>query len=126
EVDKKLYSGTISSPRELQAMQADIEMLKRQRSDLEDEELEVMERRENLDAQLEALDAEIGTLTTTIDELRAAIATNEAEIDAAIAEEQTARDALVAPIAEALLRDYEKRRAQDKGAGAARPVGTTC
>ena len=27
EVDKKLYSGTISSPRELQAMQADVDML---------------------------------------------------------------------------------------------------
>src|SRR3954469_5666441 len=39
EVDKKMYSGTVTSPRELQAMQADIEMLKRHRSELEDEEL---------------------------------------------------------------------------------------
>ena len=126
EVDAKLYSGTVSSPRELQAMQADIEMLKRQRSDLEDEELEVMERREALDGQLGALDAEIGALEATVEALRATIAANEAEIDTAIAEEQAARDGLAAPIADGLLRDYEKRRAQNKGAGAARLQGTTC
>src|SRR4029079_12275665 len=51
EGDTKLYSGTVSSPRELQAMQADIDMLRRQRSELEDQELEVMEARELLDAQ---------------------------------------------------------------------------
>src|SRR6185369_14952891 len=33
DADRKLYSGTVSSPRELQAMQADIDMLKRHRSD---------------------------------------------------------------------------------------------
>ena len=49
EVNKRLYSGTVSSPRELQAMQADIDMLHRRRSDLEDEELEIMEQREALD-----------------------------------------------------------------------------
>ena len=59
EVNKRLYSGTISSPRELQAMQADIDMLHRRRSDLEDEELEVMEQREALDGELAALDASI-------------------------------------------------------------------
>ena len=43
-------------------MQADIDMLHRRRSDLEDEELEVMEKREALDAELAALDAAIATL----------------------------------------------------------------
>ena len=51
EANAKLYSGTVNSPRELQAMQADVDMLLRQRSDLEDEELEVMEAREMLDAR---------------------------------------------------------------------------
>jgi len=62
EMNKRLYSETIASPRELQAMQADIDMLVRRRSDLEDEELEVMEKREALDADLEKLEGEIGTL----------------------------------------------------------------
>ncbi len=37
-------------------MQADIDMLKRHRSDLEDRELEVMEARESLDGEISARD----------------------------------------------------------------------
>ncbi len=126
DVDKRLYSGTISSPRELQAMQADIEMLRRQLSDLEDQELEVMEQRETLDGQLAALDASIGSLETTARELRDTIAASEAEIDGEIVQETAARAEAATPLTEALLRDYERRRAQNRGAGAARLVGTTC
>lgn len=126
EVNKKLYSGTVSSPRELQAMQADIDMLHRRRSDLEDEELEIMEQREKLDAELAALDASIATLSTTVAKLQETIAATEAEIDDEIARETANRADLAKPIAESLLRDYERRRAQNRGAGAARLVGTTC
>jgi uncharacterized protein len=126
EVDKRLYSGTISSPRELQAMQSDLEMLRRQLSDLEDQELEVMEQRETLDEQLAALDASIDVLETSSEELRDAIVAAEAEIDGEMAEETATRAEAAAPLPDALLRDYERRRAQNKGAGAARLVGTTC
>jgi predicted nucleic acid-binding Zn-ribbon protein len=126
EVNKKLYSGTVSSPRELQAMQADIDMLHRRRSDLEDEELEVMEQRETLDGELATLDAAVAVLQARVAELTATISAAEAEIDAEIARETAARADLAAPIAESLLRDYERRRAQNRGAGAARLVGTTC
>ena len=126
DVDKRMYSGTITSPRELQAMQADVEMLKRQRSDLEDEELEVMERREALDHELASCDETIATLSATIDRLTATISTAEAEIDADVAIESSARAEAAKPVGDALLRDYEKRRAQNRGAGAARLVGTTC
>ena len=56
----RLYSGSTNSPKELQAMQADIDMLRRQRSDLEDQELEVMEAREMLDAELAIIEADVG------------------------------------------------------------------
>src|SRR5436305_14016331 len=52
EVDKRLYSGTVSAPRELQAMEADIASLKRHRSDIEEHVLEAMQEREPLDAEL--------------------------------------------------------------------------
>jgi len=126
DVDKRLYSGSVTSPRELQAMQADLDMLRRQRSDLEDLELEVMEQREALDAEVEGLETEIAALEADVARLRTAIAGAEADIDAAIAEESNARDAAAKPVGDALLRDYERRRTQNKGAGAARLVGTTC
>jgi predicted nucleic acid-binding Zn-ribbon protein len=126
EVNTRLYSGNVTSPRELQAMQSDLDMLKRRRSDLEDEELEVMEQRETLDGELATLDAAIAELWATIEKLQATIAESEAEIDGEIASETALRASLVQPIAEALLKDYERRRTQNRGAGAARLVGTTC
>jgi uncharacterized protein len=126
EVNKRLYSGSISSPRELQAMQADIDMLLRRRSDLEDEELEIMEKREALDGELATLDAAIGDLQATVSALRTSIAETEVEIDDELARETSTRADLAKPIAESLLRDYERRRARNRGAGAARLVGTTC
>ncbi|HMC52442.1 MAG TPA: hypothetical protein VKI64_06750, partial [Acidimicrobiales bacterium] len=58
EVDRRLYSGEISASRELQAMSAEVEALKRRRSDLEDQELEVMEELEPVDAEVGRLEAE--------------------------------------------------------------------
>jgi predicted nucleic acid-binding Zn-ribbon protein len=126
EVDQRLYSGTVTSPRELQAMQADIDMLRRRRSDLEDEELEIMEQREGLDTELAALDKSIDGLWTAVNDLQSRIAAAEHEIDGDIEREEQEREVLAKPIAESLLRDYERRRAQNRGAGAARLVGTTC
>jgi predicted nucleic acid-binding Zn-ribbon protein len=126
DAEKKLYSGTTSSPRELQALQADVDMLRRQLSELEDHELEVMEQRETLDTDLEQLDREIGTVATEMEALQATIAQAEGEIDTEIATEEQERAGLAATVADALLRDYERRRAQNKGAGAARLVGNTC
>ena len=87
EVDQKLYSGTVSSPRELQAMQADLDMLKRQQRDLEDRELEVMEQRETLDTEIAKAEGEREQLGAEVARLQAAIAAVEAEIDAEVADE---------------------------------------
>ena len=126
EVNTRLYSGSTNSPKELQAMQADIDMLKRHRSDIEDQELEVMEAREILDAELAIVDAEIARLRAEIERVRAIIAAAEVEIDAELVVEDDAWAAQAAAVPPALLTDYQSRRAQNKGAGAARLVGTSC
>lgn len=126
DVERTLYSGSVTSPRELQALQADVEMLKKHRSDLEDRELELMEQREALDAELAGLDDAIAALTAEADRLRAVIAAAEVEIDGEIAAEVAARAELAARIPPALVADYERRRARNRGAGAARLVGVTC
>jgi predicted nucleic acid-binding Zn-ribbon protein len=126
EADARLYSGTVGSPRELQALQADVEMLRKRRSGIEDRELEAMEAREVLDAQLATLEADVGKVATEIDRLAGIIRAGEVEIDAELAEQDAAWSAQAAGISEALLADYQRRRAQNRGAGAARLVGTTC
>src|SRR5262249_5973652 len=126
DADKRLYSGTVASPRELQALQADIEMLRKQRSQIEDRELEMMEAREALDTQLASLDERAAELGAETVRLQAIIAAAEQEIDAELAEEDAAWKESAASVPDALMADYQRRRAQNRGAGAARLVGTTC
>jgi hypothetical protein len=126
EVNTRLYSGTTNSPKELQAMQADIDMLRRHRSDLEDQELEVMEARELLDAELATVDADTARLTGEIERLRTLISAAEVDIDAELAVEDQAWAEHAATVSAPLLADYQRRRTQNKGAGAARLVGTSC
>ena len=124
--DSRMYSGTISSPRELQAMQADIEQLRRQAGEREDEELDVMVRREALDAEVAELEAAQNALLAEIASLQAAIEQQEREIDAELAVEEAARAALAPSIPEGTLRLYEQVRANNRGVGAARLVGMNC
>ena len=114
DADQKLYSGTVSSPRELQAMQADIDMLKRQRCDLEDRELEVMEQRESLDGEIAHAPRRSATqLARTPRGSQSHDRGAEAEIDAEVAAETAARREAAARHragARARLRDGAGRR----------------
>ena len=124
--DRRMYSGTVSSPRELQAMQADIDQLRRQAREREDEELEVMERREALDTEVAEVEAAQAALVSEMETLVGSIGKQEAEIDAELAVEEEARAALIPGIPAATLRLYEQVRSGNRGVGAARLVGMNC
>jgi len=124
--DQRMYSGTVSSPKELQAMQSEVESLRRHARQLEDEELEVMVRREALDAEVAEIEAAQAALSAEMETLLAGIGEQEREIDAELAVEEAARAALVPSIPEATLRLYEQIRAGNRGVGAARLVGMNC
>jgi len=125
-VDTKMYSGTVSSPKELQAMQADVEMLQRQAREREDEELEVLVRREGLDAEIAEIEAAQAAIVAEMETLQAALAEQEREIDAELSVEEAARAELAPNIPDSTLRLYEQIRAGNRGVGAARLVGMNC
>ena len=56
DVEARMYSGEISSPKELQAMQAEVEMFRKHQGTVENRELELMEVREPLDATVAELE----------------------------------------------------------------------
>ncbi|MCZ7526477.1 MAG: C4-type zinc ribbon domain-containing protein [Acidimicrobiia bacterium] len=126
EVDRRMYSGEVSSPRELQAMQADVDQLRRHRRMVEDRELEAMEAREALDREVAGVEAERATVQAELDRLGASLADQEAAIDAELAVELEARDKLASDIAADLLALYERCRERARGVGVARLVGSTC
>jgi predicted nucleic acid-binding Zn-ribbon protein len=124
--DKTLYSGTIGNPRELQALQDEIAALKRRISQLEDQELELME-------QIEPLDAELATAATRRTELdgraaglRAQIAEEEVSIEAELDRVRTERASIADGVDPALLGEYEELRPHSGGIAIARLVGGSC
>jgi len=126
EVDRRLYSGTVSAPRELQAMEADLASLKRHRTDVEDHVLEAMQDREPLDAELSIFEQRRAALDQEADQVREAIAVQSTDIDAELSTELDARNAAAAGIPEDLLSQYELLRARESGVGAARLVNGRC
>lgn len=126
EVEKTMYSGTISSPRELQAMQADVESLGKHHRTLDDRELELMERQEVLDAEVGGIQQRVEQLRAEADAARGTLVEKEAVIDAELAVELEARGPAAGAIPPDLLASYERIRVSNHGAGAARLIGNTC
>jgi predicted nucleic acid-binding Zn-ribbon protein len=126
EVDRRLYSGAVAAPRELQALQADVASLKRHRSDIEDRVLEAMQDREPLDSEVAKLQEQRVTLDSEAEQLRQAIAAQTQEIDAELATELDARAAVANGVPEDLLSQYERLRTNQRGIGAARLVNGRC
>jgi predicted nucleic acid-binding Zn-ribbon protein len=126
EVERTMYSGEVTSPRELQMLQADVDQLRRHHRSLEDRELEVMERREALDTEVADLTARAGELQGEASRLASVLSAAETEIDTELGGERIARNELAAAVETSLLQDYERCRERARGIGAARLNGTTC
>ncbi|MFN8037308.1 MAG: C4-type zinc ribbon domain-containing protein [Acidimicrobiia bacterium] len=125
-VERRMYSGEVSSPKELQAMQHDVESLRRHRDEIDDRELGVMSEREVLDGEVGAIEAERAQVAGDVERLQAAIAEQVATIDVELAVEQSARDEHASSVGAALLEQYESCRRQARGVGVAKLVGNTC
>lgn len=124
--DTKLYSGSVSAPKELQAIQDEIAMLKRRQGSLEDEVLECMELAEPLDSQLVELDASVAAVSAQVEVLAAALQQVEDQLDGEIASEVQRRAAVAAEIDDALVEEYERLRRTLGGVAVARLEGNSC
>jgi predicted nucleic acid-binding Zn-ribbon protein len=110
ELNARLYSGAVTVPRELQAMQAEADALGARRAVLEDEVLEAMTERDPLDGEVTALDRRRDELDAEGARLRAAIAEAQAAIDGEVASEAQARAVAVADVPAELVALYEQLR----------------
>lgn len=126
EVDTKLYSGTVTSPRELQGFQEDLDSLRRRQRQLEDDVLAFMEQIEPLDADLSARAARHAELTDEQQALATALAEAEQAVDAEIDEAVAARSAAAEAIPGDVLDRYDRLRSQHDGVAVARLVGNHC
>jgi predicted nucleic acid-binding Zn-ribbon protein len=116
---KRLDAGTVSSPKELESLQHEIESLARRQGDLEDTVLEIMERRESAQARIAELTAERDQIAGDLERTVAVLAAATAEIDAETATLGGERATLAGGLPGELVALYEKIRAGADGVGAA-------
>jgi hypothetical protein len=115
---RRLDTGQVSSPKELENLQSEIASLERRQDVLEEAELEIMERLEQAtrrSAQLGADREEIGRRAQEVQRARGAAW---ADIDSSEESARREREAVVADVPDDLLALYDKIRADRGGVGA--------
>jgi predicted nucleic acid-binding Zn-ribbon protein len=123
---RKLNSGTVTAPREIQALSDEIDALGRRKRSLEDDEIVLMEEAEPLTADAERLDAERAVVGAEIERLEAAITALEQSIDAEASSLRGEREAAIVEVPAALVDRYEKLRTKLGGVAVARLQGDLC
>lgn len=123
---QKLYDGSVTNPRELQDLQAEVDSLSRRISDVEDLELEVMEELEPVEAELAAQADEEARIGTRLDVAEAELIAAEAEIESEMSEVDAARTRVSERVDADLLAEYRSIRAGRGGIAVARLVGERC
>ncbi|MGH2661868.1 MAG: zinc ribbon domain-containing protein [Actinomycetota bacterium] len=116
---RRLYDGTVANPKELSSIQAEIESIRRRKSRLEDEELDQMERRENLEGQIPALEAQMAEARREAEEAETSSGRELEEIERTVARHREQRTRLASELDEEVLELYEDLRAGKRGIGAA-------
>jgi predicted nucleic acid-binding Zn-ribbon protein len=126
QAEKQLYSGATNNPRELQALQDDIASIRRRIAKLEDDELDVMEASEPVEAERDGLLAQRSKLDEEAARLRAELAEVEAEIEAELSTVRRERAELAQQVPDDLWPEYDRLRRQLGGVAIARLVGSAC
>ncbi|MGH9291964.1 MAG: zinc ribbon domain-containing protein [Acidimicrobiales bacterium] len=125
-IEARLRSGSAGSFRDQQAMADEIASLGRQKRQVEDAEISLMEQIEPLDAELAAAAPEQARLSAELDGARASLFAVEAEIERERSALLARRQEVAAELSEGLRADYERLRAKLGGIGAARLVNGSC
>ncbi len=117
--EQRVADGSVTDAKALQGLLDEIEHLKRRISELEDVQLDAMER---LETAREAADRAIEAKTTLEDELRAVLKVREgklAELAADRGQHEAERDAIAAAVPADLLALYTRVAEKSGGVGAA-------
>jgi predicted nucleic acid-binding Zn-ribbon protein len=122
----RLYSGVVNNAKELQDISREVEALKRRKSVLEDNDLEVMEERDGVEKELEALTNERSSLAAEIERGRVARDQAAGETGSQLTAAETERQRWVPRVDPQLLKVYDTIRASKGGVGAAAMVDGTC
>jgi predicted nucleic acid-binding Zn-ribbon protein len=120
ELDSSMYGGGVTSPRELQTMQEEIESLRRRLRGVEDEIIELMEYVDPLDSQLAEAAEQRGALDTSAQAWLGKVTEQEVVIDGELDVVRTERDSIAGGLSPEVMEMYEDLRRSFAGLGIVR------
>ena len=123
---KRMYDGTISNPKQLQAVEAEIKSIKERTTRLEDDLLELMEQRDTLEGEIRTAETDLAKAREEHDRLADETARDLVQVRSDLDAAASSREPLAAGIDEELLELYDDLRASKHGVGAAALVDGVC
>ncbi len=123
--EKRLASGT-GTPKELEQIQHELGTLAKRRSELEEVELEIMVRVDDVSKRITDLQKQLASFEAELARVQSELEIEVRSLDSAKQISLTAREALAPQIDKELLALYEKIRSSSDGLGAAQLVGDSC
>ncbi|EPH44534.1 hypothetical protein STRAU_2416 [Streptomyces aurantiacus JA 4570] len=123
---KRLDSGAISSPKDLESLQKEIASLAKRQGDLEDVVLEVMERRESAQERVTELTERVSSVQSKIDDATARRDAATGDLDREAATVTKEREVIAGSIPADLIKLYDKVRVKQGGVGAAKLYQRRC
>jgi uncharacterized protein len=122
----RMYDGSIVNAKELEALQHEIESLRRRRSDREDEVLALLEIREQVESESTAAERASTESREEADRAASRAAEEKAAIAAELERRASERATIAGEIDPDVLELYDDLRRQKKGVGAAALVDGVC
>lgn len=123
--EKRLASGT-GTPKELEQIQHELGTLAKRRSELEEVELEIMVRVDDVSKRIKDLQKQLASFEAELVRVQSELEIEVRSLDSAKQSSLIAREALAPQIEKELLALYEKIRSSSDGLGAAQLVGDSC
>ena len=122
----RMYDGSIVNAKELEALQHEIESLRRRRSDREDEVLALLEIREQVESESTAAERASTESREEADRAASRAAEEKAAVAAELERRAAERATIAGEIDPDVLELYDDLRRQKKGVGAAALVDGVC
>lgn len=125
-LEKKLYAGSVTSPKELEDLQRDIESIRRHHSELEDKALEAMDALERAQRELAEAERRLEELGGAHEREQRDLSARKEDLEREIERLEAERAGQVGEIDATTLALYEKLRATRQGRAVAKVVGGAC
>ncbi len=121
----RLFAGGLSA-RDASNLKLEVESLRRRKSGMEDEVLELLDERERLEAEVAGARGELEAAAANEGELETVVGSAWKTIDAEIARKESRKEAIVPLIEPDLLDLYEKLRVTKEGVAVGRLADGVC